>query len=124
MIHRLALLVGGLAAAAVLAYGLLRGDEAALSANVDESPPVATADDTTATPEAIVDTVYIAAPRKPKVIHVTRRAKSTPRPAARSTRRDSPRRASDGDDEHEDREHEDREHEDREHEDREREDDD
>ncbi len=117
MIHRLALLIGGLAAAAVLAYSLVRGDGATLSAQVDEPSAVWTTDDPTATPSEIVDTVYIAAPRKPKVIHVTRRAKATPRPVALSTRRTTARRASDEDREHEDREHDDREHEDREHED-------
>jgi hypothetical protein len=117
MIHRLALLAGGMVAAVVLAYGLLRGDGPALSAAVDEPLTVTTADVTPAPPVEIVDTVYIAAPRKPKVVHVTRRAKATPRPASRSTRRDTSRRASGEDREHEDREHEEREHEDREHED-------
>jgi hypothetical protein len=115
MIHRLALALGGLAAAAVLAYSLVREDRAALSATAEGTSVVATVDDATAAPREVVDTVYIAAPRKPRVVHVTRRARATPRPAARSTNQGTRRRASH--DEHEDREREDheREHE-REHE--------
>jgi hypothetical protein len=112
MINRLALLLGGLAAAVVLAYSLVRGDQAVLSAPPAEDPSVALAplDDATSPPREVVETVYVAAPRAPKVVHVTRREKATPRPASRSTRRSTRTRASD--DDREGREHErEREHE-------------
>jgi hypothetical protein len=111
MINRLALLLGGLAAAVVLAYSLVRGDQAVLSAPPAEDPSVALTplDDATSSPREVVETVYVAAPRAPKVVHVTRREKATPRPTRWSTRT----RASD--DDREGREHErEREHEGRE----------
>jgi hypothetical protein len=115
MIHRVALLIGGIAAAGILAFSLLRGDRPALSAA--ESPDVATTsvpDQTAHAAREIVDTVYIAAPRKPKVVRVTRRAPAAHRPASRATQPTTRRHAREDEDErgeHEDREHEDREHE-------------
>jgi hypothetical protein len=106
MIHRIALLLGGMAAIGILAFSLLRGDRPALSATDETNAAPALALDPTAAPaREVVDTVYIAAPRKPKVVHVTRRAPTpTRRPAARNTRPTSQKRATGGGDDGHERE--------------------
>ncbi|MFN8519896.1 MAG: hypothetical protein U0667_11025 [Chloroflexota bacterium] len=106
MIYRIALLVGGIAATAILAFGLLRGDRPALGAADQATSAAELASLPTAAPASeVVDVVYIAAPKKPKVVHVTRRAPTpTRRPSARHTQTRDQRRSAD--DEHEDREHE------------------
>ena len=92
MIHRLALLVGSLAAAAIVAFAMIRGDRPVSGAPPDGEPGTAAAEiEGQLGPREVVDTVYIAAPRTPRVIRVTRHAKppreAEPVPARTRTRR-------------------------------------
>jgi hypothetical protein len=106
MIHRFALLLGGIAAVGILAFSLLRGDRPALSAaDQTDAAPAPALDPTAAPAREVVDTVYVAAPKKPKVVHVTRRAPTpTRRPAARNTRPTIQKRAAGGGDDGHERE--------------------
>ena len=77
MIHRIALIVGGITAAVVLAFSVMRGDRTAVDAAAPDPTTQAAADgDTTPAVREVVDTVYVAAPKRPKVIHVTRHVPS------------------------------------------------
>jgi hypothetical protein len=117
MIHRIALLLGGLAALGVLAFAVIRGDPSASGAPPTDPLAMSPTDDVTATaPREVVDTVYVEAAPAPKVIRVTRRAKA-PRAADPAPTRGARRHH---DDEDERREGEGREHEHREHDDRDR----
>lgn len=122
MIHRIALLLGGLAAVGILAFGIIRGDRPVSGAPAEDVGGPAPTDAPARTgPREVLDTVYIAAPRAPKVIHVTRRTGSS-RPTDPAPERKARRHRDD--DEHEGREHKDRqERGDREHDDHERGDD-
>lgn len=63
MIHRIALLVGGLAAAGVLVFAFLRGDRPVLGWPGDAAPAPTAAGDRPVTPAPlVVDTVYVTAP--------------------------------------------------------------
>jgi hypothetical protein len=86
MIHRIALLLGGLTAAGVLAFSLVRADRPALGAD-DEAMAAAQTD--APSPRVVVDTVYVAAPREPEVVHVTRRTTATDDRASKSTPRNT-----------------------------------
>jgi len=89
MIHRLALIVGSVAAAAIMALGYLATGLGPRAATVDAQQPsaAATGDIAAAAVSASVDqaparpvtrvettTVYVKPAPKPKVIHVTRQA--------------------------------------------------
>lgn len=84
MIHRLALIIGSLAAAAVLAIGVAAAGPAPAGSPADTqlSLGAPTAVEGAATDTAAVEpitrvettTIYVRPARKPKVIHVTRRA--------------------------------------------------
>jgi len=89
MIHRLALIVGSVAAAAILALGFLASGVGPSGALVDAEQPGSTGaanatDAPAASPITRVETttVYVRPAAKPKVIHVTRRA---PKPAKRQS---------------------------------------
>jgi hypothetical protein len=79
MIHRLAIIIGSVAAAAVLALGFAATGFGPAAAPADaEQPPAAVAlavDGPAASPITRVDTttVYVRPAAKPKVIHVTKR---------------------------------------------------
>ncbi len=84
MIHRLAIIIGGIAAAVVLGIGLAATGLTPPDAPVDAQQPLAAAASTDAPSAAPVTrvettTVYVRPAPKPKVIHVTKRA---PAPAA------------------------------------------
>lgn len=110
MIHRIALLLGGLTAAGVLAFSLVRADRPALGAD-DEA--VAAAQAEAPSPRVVVDTVYVAAPREPEVVHVTRRTTATDDRASKSAPKTT-RRHRDDDERDERSEHKDQAHEDHE----------
>ena len=79
MVHKLALAVGGLAAAGLLATalafaGFVPHDAAAKSGNTVDQPAA------TAQTKTVTDKVYVAPVPKPQVIHVT---KPAPQAAAR-----------------------------------------
>jgi hypothetical protein len=77
MIHRIALLVGGITAAVVLAFSVMRGDRTAVDAAAPDPTTQATTDgDITPAVREVVDTVYVAPPKRPKVVHVTRHVPS------------------------------------------------
>jgi hypothetical protein len=90
MIHRLALLIGSIAAAAILVLGFAATGFGPRAAPVDAEQPTPAAAADAQTEQAAVKpvtrvettTVYVRPARKPKVIHVTRRA---PAPAKRQT---------------------------------------
>lgn len=119
MIARIALAIGGVAAAGVLALGLAAAGFGPAATNAEQSTAgapaaVVAAPDLLADPAVQVqtETVYIRPAAAPKVIHVTKRvpAKAT----SQGARKDGGRRTRDhDDDDHEER---DRDHEEREHE--------
>src|SRR5512147_1406515 len=86
MIHRLAIAIGGIAAAAVLALGFAASGFGPSVAPVDAAQPAFAADQSTvqaavvpeATPKPVTrvetKTIYVRPAPKPKVIHVTRQA--------------------------------------------------
>jgi hypothetical protein len=90
MIHRLALLIGSIAAAAILAFGFAATGFGPRAEPVDAEQPTPAAAGDAPTEQAAVKpvtrvettTVYVRPVRKPKVIHVTKRATA---PARRQT---------------------------------------
>ncbi len=77
MVHKMALIVGGMAVAAVLAVALAAAGFAPTTPNARASDP--TADPTAAaTTKTVTDTVYVAPVPAPKVIHVTKPAAANP----------------------------------------------
>ena len=104
MIHRIALIVGAFTAAAVLALSLLRGDRPAVGAAPDPTAQATTEAEVIPATREVVDTVYVAAPKRPKVVHVTRHVPSK-HPTIRVTT-PRPPRSTGGEREHDDGEHE------------------
>jgi hypothetical protein len=111
MIKRIALTIGSIAAAGVLALGLAAagfGPTASVEADQAASAvDTGTADGLIAEPVAQVqtETIYIRPAPAPEVIHVTKRVPSTTRKSAaaqRSTQRASTRRENDGGEREED----------------------
>jgi hypothetical protein len=77
MVHKLALAVGGLAAASILAVALGAAGftpGAAASKTLSTTSPV-----TAAQTKTVTDTVYVAPTPAPRVIHVTKPAAAPPR---------------------------------------------
>lgn len=70
MVQRIALFVASLAAAAVLAVGLAVAGVGPAASAPAASTAVSTTADPAPTPRVQVDTVYVAAPVKPKTIVV------------------------------------------------------
>ena len=97
MIKRIALLVGSIAAAGVLALGLAAAGFGPATTNADQSDPGAfaatdaTTADTAAEPVVQVqtETVYVRPPVAPKVIHVTKKvsAAKTQSSSTKTTKR-------------------------------------
>jgi hypothetical protein len=80
MVHKIALLVGGTAVAAVLAVALAAAGFSPNTPDARASDP--TADPTaggTPSPTTVTDTVYVAPVPAPKVIHVTKPAAANPK---------------------------------------------
>lgn len=107
MIKRIALLVGSVAAAGVLAIGLAAAGFGPVATNADQADAQAFAEmdaataDTAATEPLVqvqTETVYVRPPVAPKVIHVTKKVPAA-KAAAVSTK--TTKRASHDDDEHE-----------------------
>lgn len=125
MIKRIALAIGSIAAAGVLALGLAAAGFGPVATNADSADALAladagvVADALTADPGVRVqtETVYIRPAATPKVIHVTKKvpAKAASQKAAKAANKRS-WDDDDDDDEREERQHEEREHEDDEHE--------
>lgn len=118
MIKRVALLVGSLAAAGVLALGLAAAGYGPVTTLEDSgvAGDQALFDDAAgAVTDAVVqvetETVYVKPAPEPRVIHVTRKVSAKKAAAANTSARAKRSGDDDDDDEHEEREHEEREHE-------------
>lgn len=103
MLHKIALVIGSLSAAAVLAIGLAAvglGPGAADALNGPGAAAAAQPDVTAATAESktVVDTVYVRPAAKPKVIHVTKVDRPSPTAAPRHKATTTKRSGGEGDD--------------------------
>jgi hypothetical protein len=78
MIKRIALVIGGIAAAGVLALGLAAAGFGPVATDADQvgTQPLAAADPQTADPavRSQTETVYVRPPAAPRVIHITKKA--------------------------------------------------
>jgi hypothetical protein len=117
MVHRITLVVGAFVAMAILAYGAGQQsmptavDSVSAADVVAEAPaPDPTADQATAGPQTVTDTVYVLPTPEQQVIHVTQQAPPAATPAPTPTTRTTRTRHRQGDDSYES-EHEGGEHE-------------